>query len=276
MGWKLRTMVAKGVVTPEQAREKMAAWMAKAAGKAPAFEGDTPSEAAAAWKKLRLMVAKGEITREQARERRSHMIPAWFAEATMAKEEITREMSIEEKTALMNLREMVAKGEITKREAVRKIRKLIGKDEITRDQARAKIAAWQASASALAPNAEDAAPSAETLLALKLDKLVAKGELTPEQARLKLVLRKKVMNGEINPEQAIAAWESSKAETMEDETSGTKDALASKLDKLVMKGEMTPEQARMKLAHPKMLTEKMAARAKMAALRAKAAGVVVV
>jgi polyhydroxyalkanoate synthesis regulator phasin len=280
MGWKLRKMVAKGLLTAEQAREKMAAWMAKAAGKKAALEDGTSSEDTAALrKKLRMLVAKGGITREEAREK----MAAWRAKAKITAAKLEDGTPLEAKKAFMKLREMVAKGEIPKREAVRKLRMLIGQGMITREEARAKIAAWQASAPGPAANGEDES-MAETLLASKLSKMVAKGEMTSEDARLKLAIRKKVMNGEITREQAMAAWEAKAAPALaakaEDTTSDSADALASKLNKMAEKGDMTPEQADIKTMLHKTIAKgsiTMAqARAKMAAFQAKAADTVVV
>jgi polyhydroxyalkanoate synthesis regulator phasin len=244
------------------------------------LEDVTPNEDMAALrKKLRVMVAKGEITREEVREKMS----AWRAQATTTAAKLDDGTSLETKYALMKLREMVVKDDIPKREAAQKLRILIGQGMITREEARAKVAAWQASTSAPAANGEDES-KADALLASKLDKMVAKGEMTSEQARLKLAIRKKVMNGEITREQAMAAWETKAAPALaakaEDTMSGSAEALAAKLDKLVEKGDMTPEQAGMKMMLHKTIAKgsiTMAqARTKMAAFQAKAADTVVV
>jgi polyhydroxyalkanoate synthesis regulator phasin len=246
MGLKIRDMVAKGKITPEEAREKLGAWKAKvgmpmelrdmvAKGKI------TPEEAhgkLAAWKteaatplaepidekdiglKLRDMVDKGNATSEEARQR----FVAWKAKVAMSKLQL--ETPDDEKAVGLKLSEMVAKGIITP------------------EQGRAKMATWQAKVAKAPPmpslrkdKGDDEAamdkveegetPDEENNMGAKLRDMIAKGAITPEQAR-----------------QKMAAWQ----------TKGPlanmvgKVAIGLKLRWMVAEGKVTPEEARQKMA----------------------------
>jgi polyhydroxyalkanoate synthesis regulator phasin len=205
MGLKIRDMVAKGKITPEEAREKLGAWKAKvgmpmelrdmvAKGKI------TPEEAhgkLAAWKteaatplaepidekdiglKLRDMVDKGNATSEEARQR----FVAWKAKVAMSKLQL--ETPDDEKAVGLKLSEMVAKGIITP------------------EQGRAKMATWQAKVAKAPPmpslrkdKGDDEAamdkveegetPDEENSMGAKLREMIEKGAITPEQARQKM------------------------------------------------------------------------------------------
>merc|ERR1712050_527656 len=78
IGPKLRKMIAKGELTPEQVREKMTAWLAKAT--MANVGNDSPKDENEMGLKLRKMIAKGEITPEQVREKM-----AWEKRVAMAK-----------------------------------------------------------------------------------------------------------------------------------------------------------------------------------------------
>merc|ERR1740138_417379 len=116
MRWKLREMVAKGLIKPEQAREKMEAWRHQAIF---GPEGKSRERHAMGWK-LRKMVASGEVTAEQAREK----MEAWRQRRAFAK-------GWEEKSQ--------GKSAISMKQ---RLEKMAAEGVLPAQQAREKLAAW--------------------------------------------------------------------------------------------------------------------------------------
>jgi len=278
----LRSMMAEGKMTKEQALEKMAAYKAGVATKTMvAGRSVDPDDIGM---KLRNMTAQGNITEEHTRERMAAMV----LRTMMAQGNITEEQACERMAAM---KEKIIDGRSRHPDAVgMKLRTIMAKGNITEEQARERMAAFKRGSSeeaklcAMMPEGRMSKEQAlEKMAACKRGALKEEmvggrsgdtdaiglklrammGDIPEQQAREKMAAYKRgafaemkvpdmLAEGKMTKEQALEMMAACKRGALKEKmVSGRcaeSDAIGLKLRGRIAKGDITEEQAHEKMA----------------------------